>query len=125
VKDMLPALGLTEAPPIVGWVFSERWAARHAAAVDGFLKASRAAKQLLATSDEEWQRIRPLTQAEDDATLLQLRDGYRRGIIVAYGPGQSAAAEALMPLLYEYGGADLVGPSPHLAPGTFWSGASN
>jgi NitT/TauT family transport system substrate-binding protein len=125
VKDMLPALGLTEAPPIIGWVFSERWAAGHADAIDGFLKASRAAKHLLATSDAEWQRILPLTQAEDDATLLQLRDGYRRGIIVAYGPSQSASAEALMPLLYEFGGADLVGPNPYLAPGTFWSGVSN
>ena len=35
----------------------------------GFVKASRQAKDLLAKSDEEWTRIRPLMQIDDDAVF--------------------------------------------------------
>jgi NitT/TauT family transport system substrate-binding protein len=122
VSDLARTLGLKREPPLIGWVFSEKWATDHPAAINGFLKASRAAKQLLATSDAEWQRIRPLTQAGDDATLTALRDAYRRGIPNELDAGQVAAAETLLPILYEFGGADAIGPSAHLAPGTFWSG---
>lgn len=125
VADMLPALGLKQSPPIVGWVFSEHWAARHAAAIDGFLKATAAAEKLLATSDAEWQRLAPLTQAEDAATLAALREAYRHGIIADPGPRQAAAAETLMAILHDYADADFAGTGPHLAPGTFWAGATN
>ena len=83
------------------------------------------AEKLLATSDAEWQRLAPMTQAEDADTLAALRDAYRHGIINDPGPRQGAAAETLMAILHDYADADLVGASPHLAPGTFWAGATN
>lgn len=124
VRDMLPALGLSEPPPIIGWVFSEKWARQEPDAIGGFLKASRRAKQLLAASDAEWDRIRPLTEAENDATFAALRASYRAGITPVSNAGQIAAAEKLMPILFELAGADMVGPSANVTAGTFWTGAS-
>lgn len=122
VADLLPALGLNRAPPLIGWVFSETWAAKNNATVRGFLDAVGEAARMLAASDAEWNRIRPLTKAEDNDTFLALRNGFRDGIPASFGPEDVAAAGQLFEILAKYGGAALVGEAKTLAPGTFWSG---
>lgn len=120
VVDMLPALGVDVRPPLLGWVFSESWAAENAAAIDGMLTASRAAKQLLAESDDEWERLRPMTRAQDDTTLAALRDAYRAGIPATFDAEDIAAAETVFSVMAELGGDDLTGGTRELAAGTFW-----
>ncbi len=120
VVDMLPALGVEAQPPLLGWVFSESWAEENAAAIDGMLTASRSAKQLLAESDAEWERLRPMTRAENDATLVALRDAWRAGIPASFGPDDIDAAETVFSVMAELGGDDLTGGTTTLAAGTFW-----
>ena len=120
VTDMLPALGVEAQPPLLGWVFSESWAEENAAAIDGMLTASRQAKQLLAESDAEWERLRPMTRASDDVTLTALRDAWRAGIPVSFGPQDIDAAETVFSVMAELGGDDLTGGTTELAAGTFW-----
>ncbi len=122
VADALKALGVKRRPPILGWVFGERWAEANRAAVTGFLRASLAAKRILARDDGEWRRLQPLTGARDAATLAALRDGYRAGMATSAAAEDVAAARAVFAILAELGGARLVGPSRALAPGTFWNG---
>ncbi len=122
VESLFPQLGLETAPPLLGWVFDSGWAADHAVDLEGFLNASYEAKKLLAQSDAEWERIRPLTKAQDDATLFALRDAYRAGIPRKFTAKEKEAAQALMKILGEAGGEKLVGKNPTLAPGTFWTG---
>ena len=122
VTDLLPALGVNGRPPLIGWVFSERWAKDNGPAIKGFLRALRAAKKIMASSDAEWDRLRPLTKAKNDETFFALRDAYRAGIPKSFRDADIAAAKALFKTLAEYGGRDLIGESPVLAPGTFWSG---
>jgi NitT/TauT family transport system substrate-binding protein len=117
-------LGITTDVPIIGYVFSEAWANGNMQAAQGFLRASQAAKAIMSKSDEEWQRLAPLTRAEDDATLAALRDGYRDGIPTAWGPAERNDAAKVYDILAQLGGRELVGDSPHLAPGTFWAGSS-
>jgi NitT/TauT family transport system substrate-binding protein len=103
--------------PFLGYVFSEAWAKANAPEVAAFLAASAKAREILRTDDAEWQRLKPLTGAADQAELEHLRDWYRRGVPGAVDP---AAASRLYDLLATIGGQDLVGPAAHLTPGTFW-----
>jgi len=123
VRQMMAALDMPDSAPLLGWVFSAKWAAAHPGAIEGFIRASIAAQRVMASSDAEWDRLRPLTRAENDATLIALRDAYRAGIVTHYDPVESAAvAEKLFHVLAEIGGKDVTGGATDLAPGTFWAG---
>lgn len=120
VEDAVSALGIGAGVPYIGYTFSQRWAGQNPALIDGFLSASRQARDILATSNAEWQRLKPLTGVTDDAELERLRDWYRRGIPQRWGPSERQAAGQLFELLAKIGGPDLVGPMKALPSGTFW-----
>jgi NitT/TauT family transport system substrate-binding protein len=115
------ALGAEGPISAVGYVFREDWADENEASVMAFFDASRAAKAVMATSDAEWEVLRPLTGAEDDATLHALRDRFREGIPARPLSDERDDTQRIYGILAEIGGADLVGPASAMAPGTFWS----
>jgi NitT/TauT family transport system substrate-binding protein len=117
-------LGVPADTPQLGYIFREEWADAHADLVQAFARASRAAKAIMDESDEEWERLRALTKAENDATLDALKRRYREGIVHSWGDEERQAAEQLYAVLAELGGEELVGSSPVLVDGTFWSGVS-
>ena len=121
MADALTALDVPPGLPMLGYVFSEAWAAKNRAALAAFLAASKDARAVLATSDAEWDRIGPLTGASDPAELAQLRTWYRRGIPGPWNAAMQQSAERLYDLFAGLGGPALVGPAAHLSPGTFWS----
>lgn len=123
VQEILPALGVPGRLPLIGYVFAESWAARNADALAGFLAASAAARAIMLESDDEWQRLRPLTGARDEATLAALRDGFREGVPKAFGPVQQDSIRAAFAIVAGLGGRELVGNSTELAPGTVWNGS--
>ena len=118
--DAAAELGIASKVPLLGYVFDESWAAEHRDDVLGLMRASREAKQILAESDAEWERLRPLMRAPDDATFAALRDGFRKGIPERWGDAERADAERLFGIMAELGGEELVGKNPELQPGTFW-----
>lgn len=121
VEEAARGLGLEPGVPMLGYVFSERWARSHRHDALGLLRASRRAKAMLAASEQEWERLRPLMRAEDDATFRALIAGFRAGVPARWGAAERRAAARLFDVLAELGGAQLVGPSPTLGPGTFWA----
>ena len=124
VEEATRELGVATRVPLLGYVFDEVWAAAHKADVLGFVAASRKAKALLAAGDAEWERLRPLMKAKDDATFEALRDGFRRGIPTTWGDAERDDAARLFALMAEIGGEDLVGAAKELVPGTFWADVS-
>ena len=120
IEDAARELGLNTNVPMLGYVFDEGWANDHQSDVLAFVHASRKAKDILASSDTEWQRLRPLMKAADDATFAALRDGYRRGIPQHWGEAERADAARLFAIMVKLGGKELVGRSNVLQPGTFW-----
>lgn len=122
VEEIARGLGIRTDVPIIGYVFHDAWAEANPETVRGFLRASLKAKAIMRESDVEWRRLAPLTKAEDDATLLALRDGYRDGIPTAWSDAEREDAARVYEILAKLGGRELVGDSPRLAPGTFWTG---
>ena len=122
VTEAQQALGVPADTPQLGYVFPENWADQHAELVQAFARASLAAKAIMNQSDDEWERLRPLTKAENAATLDALKRRYREGIVRSWGDPERQAAAQLYDALAELGGEELVGSSPVLVDGTFWSG---
>jgi NitT/TauT family transport system substrate-binding protein len=122
VAEVLRALGVPGPVPLLGWAFDEQWAGANRAAVSAFLRAAYAAKQILVTSDAEWDRIQGLTGAADPAVLRALRDAFREGAPRRFGQPEIDAATAAFAILAREGGEELVGSSRQLSPGTFWDG---
>jgi NitT/TauT family transport system substrate-binding protein len=124
VGEAQEALGVPASVPQLGYVFKEEWAEANAALVLAFARASRAAKALMKTSDEEWQRLMPLTRAENEAVQDAFMRRYREGIVERWGDVEREQAAKLYAQLAKLGGEQLVGASETLAPGTFWSKVS-
>lgn len=122
--DAAKALGAKGPVAAIGYVFSEKWANEHPDAALGFVKASRATKELLAKDDAEWERLSGLMKAEGKE-LTALRDRYREGIPSRPIADEEADAAALYKVLSDLGGAKLVGESKEMAPGTYWTRLKN
>lgn len=114
------ALGASGPVAMLGYVFDERWAAANRAAIDGFARASAAAKVILRDSDAEWEALRPLMRAESEAVFERLRDKFRAGIPRRSAGAEEADAARLYAVVAELGGPRLVGRAAALSPGTFW-----
>jgi NitT/TauT family transport system substrate-binding protein len=121
-EEAAEAAGASGPIAAIGYVFDEAWAAAHPAAATGFLAASRETKALLKDSDAEWTSLQPLVQAEDDKTLMVLRQRYRDGIPARPVEEEEKDAAALYGVLERLAGEKLVGPGKTLDPGTYWAG---
>jgi NitT/TauT family transport system substrate-binding protein len=119
-QDAARALGARGPISAIGYVFLESWADAHPKAAHGFVRASRQAKELLAVSEAEWERLRPLMNAETDAVFMALVRRYREGIPVRPVADEESDTATVYEFLAEIGGEELVGAATEMSPGTFW-----
>ena len=120
MEDVLQRLGSKGRIAMIGYVFDEAWANANKDALARFIAMTREAKQILATSDTEWDAIAPLTGAPDAGTLKAYRDRYREGIPRRPIADEEADARLLYRVLAQVGGRELVGSATELDPGTFY-----
>ena len=120
VQEVMTGLGVTRQVPLVGWVFTEAWRQENNQLLSGFLKASQDAREILLTSDQEWQRIRHLTRAEDDQVFEALKEGYRAGVQRQFGMDELDALEKLYAIMAREGGDKLTGGADSLDRSLFW-----
>jgi NitT/TauT family transport system substrate-binding protein len=120
IADVMKQLGAKAPVAIVGYTFDGGWAAKNRSTVERFLNATHQAKDLLASSDAEWDRLAPRIGVREKAALAIYRQRYRDGIFRRPVAEEEADAAALYRVLAEVGGADLVGSAKELAPGTFY-----
>jgi NitT/TauT family transport system substrate-binding protein len=121
---VLHSLGAGGPVAMLGYVFDGTWAARNRAALDRFLAASREAKEILAGSDTEWQRLSSRIGVSDAATLALYRQRYSEGIPRRHIDDEEADARALYRILADIGGPELVGPGRELDAGSFYRPAA-
>ncbi|TVS00499.1 MAG: ABC transporter substrate-binding protein [Rhodobacteraceae bacterium] len=118
VADAAEALGMDPAMPLLGYVVKSALVAEQPELVEAFAKASRAAKTHLDSAEADWDRLRPMMNAADDAEFQSLVAGWRAGI-PATGPVDEGSARAMFRLMVELGGEDLVGAATDLPEGVF------
>src|SRR6266508_5316583 len=124
MDDVMKGLGARGPVALVGYTFDSTWAARNGSAVERFLAAARQAKDILASSEPEWQRLAPRIRVADANALAIYRQRYGEGIVRRPLAEEEADARALYLVLAEIGGAELVGPARELAAGTFYRPAA-
>ena len=120
MEDLLSKLGAKGRTAMIGYVFDEAWANANQDIVARFIAMTRMAKEILSTSNAEWEKIAPLTGAPDAATLRVYRDRYREGIPRRPIADEEADARILYRVLAGIGGRELVGAAPELASGPFY-----
>lgn len=120
IEDVLPELGVSQAVPLLGWVFSEETVRNKRQEILAFLRASYAAKQILAESDAAWESLRALMKVKNEEEFIALRQEYRNGIPTRFDTEEIRAAEQVFSILADIGGQDLTGSTNHLSAGTFW-----
>jgi NitT/TauT family transport system substrate-binding protein len=120
MADVVKQLGATGPVAMIGYVFHESWAKQNRGLLDRFFAATDAAKNILATSPAEWQRLASRIGTSDAAALDIYRRRYVEGIDHRPLADEQADAKALYRVLANVGGSDLVGPAPELAPGAFY-----
>ena len=129
LEEVVRELGAKGEVAMVGYVFSESWAKQNLEGIQAFLRAATNADELLATSDKEWERLKPMMGENDptfnDKTFEALRRRYREGIPERSAAENESDAKVLYQFLRELGGEKLVGPGTELAPGTFWHGGKS
>jgi NitT/TauT family transport system substrate-binding protein len=123
IRDAEAALGLHQPVALIGYVFSEQFAATHESTIDRFIAAARRANDIMLRSDEEWDALRPLMNADDDRTFKAYRDRTREGMPRRPIAAEEADARTLFRALASIGGADLVGPSRELDRGLYYQPA--
>jgi NitT/TauT family transport system substrate-binding protein len=120
VRDAERELGAVEPIAMIGYVFPEAFASSHRSAIDRFLEVAKAANDILGSSDAEWDALRPLIKAGDEATFRALRDRTRAGMPKRSIDGEFADAGKLFKTLADLGGPELVGPVRELDPGLYY-----
>ncbi len=124
VREAETELGLREPLSLTGYVFPESFATAHKDTIDRFLSVVRQANDILLDSDVEWDALRPLMRAEDDATFLALRERTRQGIPRRSVGAEETDARTLFEALVNIAEPGLVGPARELDPGLYYHPSS-
>jgi NitT/TauT family transport system substrate-binding protein len=120
VRDAEIALGLKEPVALIGYAFTEEFAASHRSIIDRFIAIAQKANDIMRRSDAEWDALRPLMSAEDQGTFEAYRDQTREGMPRRTIAAEQADAEALFKTLAGIGGPELVGPLQELDSGLYY-----
>lgn len=123
MADVIKALGIAHAPPLVGFIWSERGIEKSGAPVGRLLQAVEDANKILAASDAAWDRLKPLIRAASDKELAAIKAHFRAGITAPWNSEATQAAEKLTQLLIDLGDTELVGNGTRFDPNLFYTQA--
>lgn len=124
MSEVITELGIDPAPPLVGFIWSEKAVKANNVPVDALLAAAYEANEILGKSDEAWVRLRPLVKPANDAEFASIIAAFRAGITLPWSAADTQGAEKLTNLLLELGDMELVGDGTRFDPNLFYSKAS-
>ena len=125
VRQAQIELGLKSPIALTGYVFAEKFAASHANVVERFLSIVKKADDILMQSDQEWEALRPLMKADDEATFLAYRTRTRQGLPQRPVSAEEADARELFKAIAQISGSELVGSARDLDPDLYYHPAAD
>ena len=97
MEEIEKRLGATGPVAMIGYAFDGDWAAKNKSAVDRFLETAAKAKDILATSEAEWQRLAPRIGVSDKAGARDLSQALQRGHSAPSGRGRGTRRPRALP----------------------------
>ncbi len=123
--DIMRAFGATGSVALIGYLVEGATVEGKPELVAGFARASRAAKDMLASDPATWEIVRPLMTAEDEATFAALKREFLAGIPRRPIAEERADGERLYAVLQRLGGERVVGSGASLPARLYFDGARN
>jgi NitT/TauT family transport system substrate-binding protein len=125
VDDVMRGLGISEPPPLIGFLFRKPVSDEQEAKYAAFIQSLSAASEILLKSDEEWQRIRPKMAVKSDEEFAYLRKRFRQGRLPDGAPNLSGNARLLFETMSQTGGEKVVGKGVQFDPQVFYGQSGN
>jgi NitT/TauT family transport system substrate-binding protein len=125
MADVEKALGASGRVAMIGYVFTEAFAASHKEALKRFFAATAEARKILGEDPSAWAPIKTRLRLKDDAALAVYRQRYLEGVPKRAIAEEAADARILYGRLAEIGGRELVGDAKELDPGLFYDPAAS
>lgn len=122
--EIMRGFGATGSIALIGYLFDAATVTGRPEAIQGFARASKAAKDLLATDDAAWEIVRPLMSAEDEPTFAALKRDFLAGIPRRPLETERSDGERLYGVLARLGGEKLVGSGATLPTGLYFDGTA-
>ena len=110
---------------MIGYVFSEAFAASHKDALKRFFAAAAQARRMMAEDPAAWAPIKARMRLKDDAAFGVYRERYLEGLPKRSVAEEAADARVLYRRLAEIGGEQLVGKAKELDAGLFYDPAAS
>lgn len=122
--EIMRGFGATGSIALIGYLFDAATVTGRPEVIAGFARASKAAKELLATDASAWEIVRPLMSAEDAPTFEALKRDFLAGIPRRSLDTERSDGERLYGVLAKLGGERLVGSGATLPKGLYFDGTA-
>ena len=119
MADVIRALEISPAPPLVGFIWSEKVAQEKSLPIEPFLAMVSDANEILAKSEPAWDRLKPLVKPATEQEFAAIKAAFRAGITKPWSAADTEAAEKLTKLLMDLGDTELVGDGTRFDPKLF------
>ena len=123
--DVMRAFGAKGAVSLLGYLFEGTVVKERSETLQGFARASRTAKEILATEPEAWSIVRPFMAAEDEATFATLRRDFLAGIPRRPIADERKDGATIYATLARVGGEALVGAAKTLPDNLYLDAGGN
>tara|TARA_R110002033_G_scaffold9971_1_gene32599 strand:- start:76990 stop:77943 length:954 start_codon:yes stop_codon:yes gene_type:complete len=120
ISDILKSLGINSDISFVGWVFNKDFASKNKDLINSFFNASLQSKELLASDDKQWDKIKKLVKTKDNKIFESLKQEYIKGIITEFTKDDISELKKVYKILSREAGASYISKDVPFDETIFW-----
>lgn len=119
-NNVLNELDINEKVSFIGWVFNKSSALKNSELYNKFLNSSKEAKNILLNSDSEWERLKPKMRVKNDEVFLNLKSGFRKGVVFGFEDVSFNDYNKVFSILKEESSKEFINSGDTLSKDIFW-----